>query len=219
MKLSKPTLALLRNFATINSNLLIKPGQSLSTINNAKNVIADGTVTETFETEFGIYDLNEFLGVVGLFTDPDITFTEKTATIKEAGSSVRFYSADASVLTTPSKKVNFPAPDIEFALSATQLSTILKTASVLRGTDVSVVGKDGKLTVEVGDIKNATANGFTLDIGETDKEFSANIKVENLKLMPINYTVSISSKKISRFQSEDDTLTVFVALESSSVFN
>jgi hypothetical protein len=217
MKLSKETLAVIRNFAGINQNLLIKKGNQLDTINVQKNVIASASVDETFDTQFGIYDAGEFLGVIGLFSNPDIEFKEKFAVIKEGGSSVKFYAADESVLTVPTKSVKFPDADIHFELSEEQLATIQKTASVLRALDVSVIGKDGKLVVCVGDLKNTTANTFNLELGDTDAaDFTANIKIENLKLMPRKYTVSISRKKISRFVSEDGKLTVYVALESTS---
>lgn len=217
MKISKETISLLKNFSSINSNLLIKKGSSLSTMNAQKNVLADVIVTETFPIDFGIYDTNEFLGIISLFNEPEIEFKESYATIKEGSSSVKFYAADSSVLTVPAKKVTFPNADVSFSLTSTQLATIQKTASVLRAVDVSIIGKNGALSILVGDLKNATSNNFNVEIGETEKEFTANLKIENLKMMPgLDYEVSISSKKISRFVSND--LTYFVALESTSEF-
>jgi hypothetical protein len=216
MRISKDTMAVLRNFASINQNLLIKEGNVLNTINVQKNVIASATVAETFPKQFGIYDTNEFLGIISAFNEPELEFKDKYVVFKEGGSSVKFYAADESVLTVPQKKVVFPASDIEFDLSAQQLSTIQKMASVLRAVDVSVVGKDGTLSIVIGDLKNATANSYNLELSTTDKEFTANLKIENLKLMSQDYKVSISSKKISRFTSVDDKMTVYVALESTS---
>lgn len=186
-------------------------------MNAQKNVLADVIVTETFPIDFGIYDTNEFLGIISLFNEPEIEFKESYATIKEGSSSVKFYAADSSVLTVPAKKVTFPNADVSFSLTSTQLATIQKTASVLRAVDVSIIGKNGALSILVGDLKNATSNNFNVEIGETEKEFTANLKIENLKMMPgLDYEVSISSKKISRFVSND--LTYFVALESTSEF-
>ena len=218
MKLNKDTLAVLKYLASINLNLLFKSGSELSTINAARNVIADVTVQDVFPIDFGIYDLNEFLGALSLFENPDVEFSAQCATIKEAGSSLKFYAADASVLALPTRKIVFPAADVEFDLSQTQLATVLKTASVLRATDVSIVGAGGKLSIAVGDLKNDTANNFTLDIGDTDAEFNANIKVANLQLMPQDYRVSLNRKNISRFVNADNTLDVKIALESSSSF-
>ena len=56
MKLSKTTLELLKNFATINTNLLVKSGSSLSTVSASKSILAKGTIEESFPQEFAIYD-------------------------------------------------------------------------------------------------------------------------------------------------------------------
>jgi hypothetical protein len=217
MKLSKETVALIKNFAGINSNLLLKSGNKLATISAQKNVMADATVTETFP-DFGIYDLNEFLGAMSLFDDPELDFSEKYVSIKQGSMNIKFFAADASVLTAPQKAITFPEAEINFTMSASMLSMISRTASVLRASDVSIVGDGSKITAVVGDKKNATGNSFSEAIGETDKTFKVNLKVENLKMIPGDYEVSISSKKISRFKSPSTDLVYYVAVEADSTF-
>ena len=58
MKLSDHTIEVLKNFATINQNLVIKEGSTLSTMSAMKNIVARATVAETFEKDVAIYDLN-----------------------------------------------------------------------------------------------------------------------------------------------------------------
>jgi len=216
MKLSKETVGLIKNFAGINSNLLLKSGNKLATISAQKNVMADAVVTETFP-DFGIYDLNEFLGAMSLFEDPELTFSEKWVTIEQGGSSIKYFAADASVLTAPQKAITFPEPEIEFNMSATMLSMIQRTASVLRASDVSIVGDGSTMSVVVGDKKNATGNSYNATVGASDKKFKVNLKVENLKMIPGDYAVSVSSKKISRFKGAGD-LVYYVAVEADSSF-
>lgn len=216
MKLSKETVGLIKNFAGINSNLLLKSGNKLATISAQKNVMADAVVTETFP-DFGIYDLNEFLGAMSLFEDPELTFNDKYVTIEQGGNSIKYFAAEASVLTAPQKAITFPAAEIEFNMSASMLSMIQRTASVLRAADVSIVGDGSSITVVVGDKKNASGNSYNANVGSTDKKFKVNLKVENLKMLPGDYTVSISSKKISRFQGTGD-LVYYVAVEADSSF-
>jgi len=216
MKLSKETLTLFKNFAGINSNLLLKQGNKLATISAQKNVMADATVSETFP-DFGIYDLNEFLGAMSLFEDPELDFSEKYVTIKQNNMSIKYFAAEASVLTAPQKAITFPAAEIEFTMTAAMLNMIHKTASVLRASDVSIVGDGSKVTAVVGDKKNAAGNSFSEPVGDTDKTFRVNLKVENLKMLPGDYTVSISSKKISRFKGAGD-LVYYVAVEADSTF-
>lgn len=218
MKLSKETVALFKNFAGINSNLLLKSGSKLATISGQKNVMADVTVTETFP-DFGIYDLNEFLGAMSLFDDPDLDFQDKYVSIRQGSSNIKFYAADASVLTAPQKAITFPDAEINFNLSAAMLNMINKTASVLRASDVAIVGDGSTITVVVGDKKNATGNSFSESVGTTDKSFKVNLKVENLKMLPGDYAVSVSSKKISRFKSPATDLVYYVAVEADSTFD
>jgi len=217
MKLSKETVGLFKNFAGINSNLLLKSGNKLATISAQKNVMADATVTETFP-DFGIYDLNEFLGAMSLFDDPELDFSDKYVTIKQGNSSIKYFAAEASVLTAPQKAITFPDTDIEFNLTANMLEMIRKTAGVLRASDLSIVGDGNKITAVVGDKKNATGNTFSEPVGDTDKTFKVNLKVENLKMLPGDYAVSVSSKKISRFQGSGD-LVYYVAVEADSTFD
>lgn len=218
MKLSKDTVAIIKNFAGINSNLLLKSGNKLATISAQKNVMSDVTVAESFP-DFGIYDLNEFLGAMSLFDDPDLDFSDKYVTISEGGNSIKYFAADASVLTAPQKSITFPESDIDFTLTATMLGMIHKTASVLRSADVAVIGDGSTMSIVVGDKKNATGNSYSANLGPTDKTFQVNLKVENLKMLPGDYQVSISSKKISRFTAVSSDLVYYVAVEADSTFN
>lgn len=218
MKLSKETVALIKNFAGINSNLLIKEGQAISTISTHKNVMADTTVSEHFPTEFGIYDLNEFLGAMSLFSDPELLFKEKYVLIKEGNSSIKFYAASKDVLVVPSKPIVFPASDIDFTLTAHTLAMIQKTASVLRASDLAVIGDGEIISLQVGDKKNDTGNTYLSEVGATDKVFRVNLKVDNLKMIHGDYSVSISSKRISRFKAVNQDLVYYVAVESDSSF-
>ena len=217
MKLSKETQALFKNFAGINGNLLLKAGNKLSTISGQKNVMADATVAETFP-DFGIYDLNEFVGAMSLFDDPDLDFQDKYVSISQGNMKIKFFAADASVLTAPQKSITFPDAEINFNLSAANLQMIHKTASVLRAADVSIVGDGSQIVAVVGDKKNATGNSFSEPVGTTDKTFRVNLKVENLKMLPGDYAVSISSKKISRFKANAGDLVYYVAVEADSTF-
>ena len=57
MKLSKQTINILRNFAGINTNLYISPGNTLMTVAANKTAFAVAEVEETFDTAFGGCDV------------------------------------------------------------------------------------------------------------------------------------------------------------------
>jgi hypothetical protein len=219
MNLSKETLTLIRNFAGINGSIMFKAGNTLSTISEGKNVMASATIAETFPSDFGIYDLNEFLSAVSIFQNTTLDFHDKYVTISDGGKAkIKYFAAGEGIVKAAPATIKFPSADVTFALSAESLAMILKTSSALKAGDVSIAGDGTNLKVIVSDKKNATSNAYEVDIGETDETFRANLKVENLKMVPGDYEVSISSKKISRFQSAASDLTYYVAIEADSEF-
>ena len=219
MQLSKETVALFKNFSNINSSLPIKAGSKVSTISTGKNIIAEAIVSENFPIDFGIYDLSEFLGALSLFDTPELEFSDKFVTIKEGKNGVKYFAADPSVITAVPTVKQFPAIDIEFDITSQMLTQIQRVASILGVPDFSVVGDGKSMVISVGDKSNPTGNSFESEIGDNDKSFRVNFKVENLKMMAGDYRVAIGGKKISRFVAHGQQLTYFVALELDSTFN
>jgi hypothetical protein len=219
MIITKPTLAILKNFASISPNLLIAPGSIIKTKSIQNTIYAAATVIDSFPSEFGIYDLPEFLSVISIFNNPDLEFNDTFVRITEGRTSIKYFSADKSVLTYPQKEIEFPEADISFTLSSDTLASINKTASILRVPDISFVGEDNKLKLVVSDKKNSTSNAFELDMGETDKEFVIKFKVDMFKFMPHTYTVDVSPRKVARFTAKEQNLLYFVGIESDSTFN
>lgn len=219
MKLSKETLAVFKNFASINSNLSIKAGKTLVTMSTGKNIIAKADVAEEFPMDFGIYDLNEFLGTLSLFESPELDFTDKSVTIKEGKNSVKYFAANSQVLTVVPTLKAFPEPDIQFNLSQQMLGQIQRVASILKVADFSISGDGSVISISIGDKKNPTGTTFDSELGTTDKTFKVNLKVENLRMLATDYTVAIGGKKIARFLSTNNQLTYFVAIELDSTFD
>lgn len=219
MELSKETLTLVKNFASINGSLMLKQGNKLSTISEGKNIMADVTIAETLPMDFGIYDLNEFLNVVSLFPTTELDFQEKYVLVSDGGKSrIKYFAAGEGVVKSAPASIKFPTADISFTLDAAQLAMIQRTSSALKASDVSIVGDGATLKVLVSDKKNDTSNAYEVVIGETDETFKANLKVENLKMLPNDYLVEISKKKISRFTHTASDLTYYIAVEADSEF-
>ena len=215
MLLSKETLNILKNFSGINPNICLSKGNVLKTISPQKNIMATVTVPDVFPLDFYIYDLSEFLGVLSLFEAPDIDFTTRTATITNGNDAIMFNAADPSVLfLPPAKNIVFPTPDVEFEMTATNLAKIIRTASVLKANELSIVGQDGTLKLIVGDSKNSSSNTFRITLGATEHEFKTSVKTENLKMINQDYTVAISFKKITRWTAKASDMVVYVAAEA-----
>lgn len=218
MKLSKETLNLIKNYASINGNLLLKPGKKLATIHIQNKIFSSATIAEDFPVQFPIYDVNEFLSVLSLFENPDIDFTDKHLTIKEGNSALKFFAASIdNMKLPPDKEVNFADIVAEFDLSSALLTTIPRTAGVLKVDGISLVGDGTNLSVVIADKKNATSNSYSTTVGTTTSVFRVNVAVENIKMLPGNYKVSIGKKGL-KFQLENSDLVYYVAIELDSTF-
>jgi gp45 sliding clamp, C terminal./DNA polymerase processivity factor. len=220
MKLSEQTVSILKNFSTINQNLVIKEGSEISTMSAMKNIVSKSKVEETFPVEFAIYDLNEFLSAMSLFTNPDLDFNENFVVITEAGSnskSLKYWYSEPSVVTTPSKEITMPSVDVEFPMNSGILSEVQKAAAVIGAPDM--VLEDDELRVT--DKKNDTANSYSTSLdtkSDDDASYKFWFKVENLKLLPGDYDVQVSEKRISHFQNKKTPIEYWIALEPESSY-
>tara|TARA_Y100000401_G_scaffold100872_1_gene90024 strand:- start:473 stop:1138 length:666 start_codon:yes stop_codon:yes gene_type:complete len=221
MKLSDKTLTILKNFAGINNSILVKKGNQLKTISVAKNILAEAQIEEQFSRDFAIYDLNQFLNGLSLHQDPDLDFSpDSYLTIREGKRRVKYFYADPAVIVSPpDKEISLPTEDVCFQLDSIALEKLLKAAAVYQLPDLAAVGEAGVVKLVVRDKKNDTSNEFAVVVGETDKNFTFNFKVENIKIIPGAYNVVVSSKLLSRFSNTNHDLKYYIALEPDSTFN
>ena len=220
MKLSDKTINLLKNFSDINQSILFKKGNKIRTISVMKNILAEAEVQEEFPKDFGIYDLNQFLRGVFLHNQPELDFSnDGHVVIREGKTRSKYFFAEPSVIVTPpDQSLTLPTMDVEFDLSTEQLEKIRKAVLAFQLPDLSVVGEAGVVKLVIHDKKNETSNDFQVIVGETDGEFCFNFKVENIKILPGSYKVSISRKLLSKFVNSDHDLTYYIALEPDSNF-
>jgi hypothetical protein len=223
LTLSRDTLDVLKNFASINSNLLVSSGNKLTTISPVKNVMAEATVSETFDSEFGLWDLNKFLGVISLFKTPTFNFSDKYVIIEENGASVKYYFSDSSLLTTVKKTIKMPDPVISFDWKPSVFSEMTKAASVLQLPDLCIRNSDAGIEAVVIDKADPTSNTYSIELPNVtyspSADFEMFFKVENLKLMPGEYTVNITEKVVSQFEHKTKNLRYWIALEADSKYN
>jgi len=220
MKLSDSTINILKNFSSINQSILFKEGKKLRTISVMKNILAEVEVTEEFPKEFGIYDLNQFLNGLSLHQNPELDIeNDSYIVIREGKMRSKYFFADPNVIISPPEKdIVLTSEEISFDLNTQQLDKLLKAAAVYQLPDLSVVGENGVVKLVVSDRKNDTSNDFSIIVGETEHKFSFNFKVENIKILPGSYNVSISKKLLSKFVNSDKNLTYWIALEPDSSY-
>ena len=217
MKLSNDTRDVLKNYSTINANLLVNSGNQIATMSQMKNIVSLATLPDTFENEFAIYDLNEFLSAMSLFDDPDLTFGDSSVNISQGGQSLNYFYSDPTVVTTPKSDITMPNPDATFTLKQSVFNQVLKASSVLGVPDMVLdVDETGQMNLRVSDRKNDTSNSFSVEVGEggtPNQKFF--FKVENLKLLSGDYEVKVSSKGISNFKNVNKDVEYFIALETA----
>ena len=223
MKLSSHTTSVLKNFATINQNLVIKQGSTLTTMSAMKNIVAKAEVEESFDKEVAIYDLNEFLASISLFSSPVLEFNEGFVTIKEENTpknSLKYFYSDPSVVTSPNKTITMPSKEVSFKLNGENLNKLKRAAGVIQAPDLVLEKKNTDVFLTVKDKKNDTANTFSIDVDtvEDGSDFKFFFKVENLKVMDGDYDVDISSKNISHLASSNKDVEYWVALEPESSY-
>jgi len=220
MKLSEKTLNILKNFSSINQSILVKQGNQLRTISVAKNILAEAEIKEEFPRDFAIYDLNQFLNGLSLHQDPEMDFSpDSYLSIREGKRRVKYFYADPNVIISPPEKaIQLPSKDVCFQLDSITLEKLLKAAAVYQLPDLCAVGEAGVIKLVVRDKKNDTSNEFAIVVGETDKDFTFNFKVENIKIIPGAYEVIVSSKLLSEFTNSNHDLKYYIALEPDSVY-
>lgn len=223
MKVSADTLTILKNFSTINSNILIKPGSVLTTISPIKNIMSECTIEEEFDTEIGIWDLNKFLGTVSLFKSPRFHFGDTSVMISDDSSSasVTYHYSEPKLLSTVNKKVDMPDSVLSITMSTDILNELQRASSVLGVSDLAIKGADGDVVLTVLDKQDKSTNDFSVEVEGTfdaDAEFCFFFKMENLKMLPGEYTANITDRGVSEFVSTTHDLRYWIALEADSSY-
>jgi len=221
MKMTRQTIDILRNFSTINSSILVKPGSELETISPMKNILAKSKVTENWGQQFAIYDLVEFLGMVTseALEDAELEFESEWVNMLNGDSSAKYFYADESTIVKPEKKLVMPDPEINFELDKSDLTRALGASGVLSKPDLAVISDGETISIVILDKKDVTSNTFKLGVGEGNgDEYIAYFKTENLKMLKGSYDVAISSKGISYFSNQDIDLEYWIALEPDSEY-
>ena len=223
MELNNKTLDILKNFSSINPNIMIREGNTLKTISEARNVLATATAVEAFPSPFGIYDLNEFINVLGLVDTPSLKFDDEYVTVSDSTgrSEVKYFYSSEETLTTPSKDITMPAADVSFVMTTDTLNKLKRAAATLGHDEVSISNKDSVINLSIVDSKTSTSNAYTIDIdGEfpADAKFNFIMSIANLKILPGDYKVDISSKLISQWSHNEIDIKYWIALEKSSTY-
>jgi len=214
MNFSDDTLNILKNFSGINPSLMFKPGQTLRTISPQKTVMAAATIDESIDSPAAVYDLSRFLSTLSLFDNPDIQFGQDKFTIQAGRSRVNYtYASESMIITPPERDIPLPDPEAVFNVAWDNIQNVIRAAGVLQLGEIAFKSDGTTISLSAVDSKNPTADNYSVDVAEGNgSTFDMIIKVENMRVMPADYQVSLSSKGMAHFKS--DKVQYWIALES-----
>lgn len=226
MNLSEQALKILKNFAGINPSILIRSGSLLSTQAIAGNILAEAQIEEEFPCEFALYDLQEFLNTLKLFSSPLLDFRnaeDNYLYICEEDNTdfrVQYTFANKDHIEYPKRKPQIGNIDVSFELDVATLDSITKAANVMQLPNMIILpGKKDAVNIVVSDVKNSSANKFSISVKAnipSDVKFKLVFKMDTFKMIPSDYNVSISGKDVAVFES--DVVDYYVALDVNSKF-
>lgn len=225
VNLSKQTILVLENFATINSSIVFKKGNVIKTISNAENILGEYVCEENFPQDFAIYDLSQFLCGISILEYPTLVFdNDDYVTLKGRNISLKYYFSDPQITlkVAPEKSVKFPGANLEFSLDNDVLKKAYMITDKFKLGDMSFCSKDGNVFIEVSDREMDTANKckFDLPSGTSTGDYSLNMKMDNLRVnRHASYNVRVSDQLLSEWTVtdwsgfKDINLRYYVALE------
>lgn len=217
MKISQETIKILQNFASINDNIRIYPGNSLQTISPLKNSFAKAIVEEKFPKDFCVAELSKFLGLLSLMDDREIEFGEVSLKVSNDSGEFEFFYAEPSVIIAPPKDKKLPVDEVyKFSLTSSDIGMITKAAGIVNAKCISVISKNNKTVLSVGDPKNSSSSSYRKVLETSDVDFDVRLAIENLKIISENYQVTISKNKLLHFKCDSKPIEYFIALESDS---
>lgn len=210
MQFDTKTIEILKNFNTINQSLAFKEGNVISTVSPQKTILARATVEQDFPTDFAIYDLSQFLGVLSIMPEANVDFGENQLTLRSKNSKVNYtYASPEVIVASPYKEIELDDVVASFDLPYSVLTNLTKGASVMKLTDIVIIGEGGDIVIKAINTKESTSNDYTVTVGKSDAEFRIGIKVENLRLLNRDYRVEVPDQGLVKFS--DDNVTYWVA--------
>ena len=191
MILSQNTVEMLKNYSSINSNLVFTQGNTISTISEARNILAKMKINESHAT------ISDSVG----------------------RTSIKYWFTDVEMLTSPTDTMINKAKEINdfevsFTMDQDTMNKIKRAANTLGHTHMSVTADDGALAFTVFDPESTTSNTFTIQLaGRYETE-----DFQNMKILPGDYDVGLSSKLMSKWSHKDKNVNYWIALEKSSTY-
>lgn len=230
-KYTPEELKILKNFGTINDNIIIQPDQ-FAVINGAKkSVVGFYKFENVYDHEpYGIFNLREFITLLEIDSgDYELEVHDKYVQVTYASSksSTKYNLTPQELLPTVgsiSEKFNSLQTELEFELSGENIATLKKVTNVLALERIyfQIVETPTKnvllITATNKSLENAV-NPYIITL-ENQKTMGMEptlilyVNVEELKIMEGDYDVQISAKGISRWWNKFQNVEYFIGVNT-----
>ena len=148
--------------------------------------------------------------------DTELEFGDESLIVSKSNSVFEYFYADPNIIVSAPDQTIEVDEFFQFDFSKDDIDMIMKAAAITAAPMLSIIGKDGEVVVTVGDPSTPKSNSFRQVIGTTDKTFNAMLAIENFKVIPASYGVTLSQKKFMHLVSSKGELKYWLALERSS---
>lgn len=228
MKLSKDTLNILKNFSTINSGIMLKPGKFIMTRAVNGTTYAEATIADEIDFEVAIYELNGFLGILSLLNeDAEISLADDgNIKIADARSTIFWPAADPSTIVFPSKPIPFPVASVIVDFKSEDLQQLMRVSRGLQIDTITITNKDGKIVLNGFNKVEDSAlvrTKYSLTLGDYDgtNNFNFVINMGNMKMQPADYKLLLwaqGKKTAAKFEGEHASYVVAMEADSTHDF-
>lgn len=218
LKLSKETMEILKNIASINNSMKFKVGNELKTVSAAGSVVMETVIAESFPIEFSIYDLSKLLGVLNLpnMKDAELVFEDDKKMIIQSGKSkIQYFFTEQTFVVHPDKQISLPSVEVNVDMDADVLDGFARAAAALGHKIMAFKVEDNKAYLVATTPEIDVSNDYVVELGDvTDGDGIYKIKIENLKIVAGDYNIQISAKGIMKLTNKNRSLIYFIGLES-----
>lgn len=208
MKLTENTIAVLKNFASINPGCAFKAGSVIKTMLPDRTFLATYKGEEVFPVDFAIYDLSRFISAIGLVGgSAELDITDRVITISGEGTTIRYSVCDPQTITAANydKNIVIDEPIVEFDLPQAKLQKFRQASQVLSAPNLTIKSTDGKtVSIQVHDAKNPSSDNYNSEMSlyTITQPFTMCLDMSKFKVVHDTYLVKISADGILTMDGE-----------------
>jgi hypothetical protein len=201
MKLSEQTLAILKNFASINPSIKFKAGNEIRTVSTGGEMVAKAAIDVAFPQDFAVYDLSRFLQCATLIGAPELEFSENYVTMIGDNNSIIYGFTDPTLIDGANYNKAYPIDTLvaDVEISQLKLQKIKQAASVLGVPNISLIGDGTNINLVAHDVRNKSTDRYKVLVGQASTKFAVNYKVVDFRMIADDYDLKVSSGVVTEF--------------------